>query len=400
MQLGDDAFYAAIIRRNPNYDGIFYVGVRTTGVFCRPTCPSRPPKRPHCEFFTDARQAVLASYRPCQRCRPLSHPNETSEIVRHLLAAVEREPDKRWREADFRALSVHASTARRQFRKRFGMTFVQYARARRLALAFTAIRAGERVIAAQLDAGYESGSGFRDAFAKIMGAPPAKGAARALYAAWLDTPLGPMAAVADEQVLYLLEYVDRRGLERQIERLRIRTRSGILPGRTQPIQHIESELVAYFDGRLTRFTTPLARLGSPFQQAVWDVLRTIPVGATRSYGDVARAVGTPLAVRAVARANGANPFAIVVPCHRVVATDGGLAGYGGGLARKRRLLDHERSLARADTAQEGGSRTCSPGANDSSPHAEIRSRRGTAPAAMAALGATSASAPRARQRSS
>ena len=211
----DETFYAALAARDPEYEGVFYVGVRTTGVFCRPTCPARPPKRENCEFFRDAQQALLASYRPCQRCRPLSLPDETSDVVRRLVDAVERTPDKRWRDADFDALDVHASTARRQFRKRFGMTFAAYARARRLGAAFKAIRAGERVIAAQLEAGYESGSGFRDAFAKIMGAPPASGAARALFAAWLDTPLGPMTAIGDEEALYLLEYVDRRGLERQ-----------------------------------------------------------------------------------------------------------------------------------------------------------------------------------------
>jgi AraC family transcriptional regulator, regulatory protein of adaptative response / methylated-DNA-[protein]-cysteine methyltransferase len=319
--------------------------VRTTGVFCRPTCPARPPKRENCEFFADAQQALLASYRPCKRCRPLSHPNQTSDVVRLLVDAVEREPDRRWRDADLDALHVHASTARRQFRKRFGMTFVEYARARRLGAAFKAIRAGERVIMAQLDAGYDSGSGFRDAFAKIMGAPPASRAARALFAAWLDTPLGPMTAIADEEALYLLEYLDRRGLERQIERLRMRARAGIVPGRTAPIAQIEAELAAYFDGRSMRFATPLARLGSPFQNAVWDALLAIPPGQTRSYAEVARAIGRPAAVRAAARANGANQLAIVIPCHRVINADGALGGYGGGLPRKSWLLDHERRFA-------------------------------------------------------
>jgi AraC family transcriptional regulator of adaptative response/methylated-DNA-[protein]-cysteine methyltransferase len=342
MPLDEEACYVALSERNPNYEGIFYVGVRTTGIFCRPTCPARPPKREHCEFFPDAQQAMLASYRPCKRCRPLSHPDETSDVVRLLADAVECEPTKRWRRADFDALHVHASTARRQFRKRFGMTFVQYARARRLGAAFKAIRAGERVIMAQLDAGYDSGSGFRDAFARIMGAPPASNAARALFAGLLDTPLGPMTAVGDDEALYLLEYADRPGLERQIERLRVRAGAGIVPGRTRPIVQAEAELAGYFDGSSFRFETPLARLGSPFQNAVWDALLAIPPGQTRSYADVARAIGRPEALRAVAQANGANPFAIVVPCHRVVNADGALGGYGGGLGRKHWLLDHER----------------------------------------------------------
>jgi AraC family transcriptional regulator, regulatory protein of adaptative response / methylated-DNA-[protein]-cysteine methyltransferase len=341
----EDRLYAAVTERDPEYDGVFFVGVKTTGVFCRPTCPARSPKRENCEFFADAEKALLASYRPCKRCRPLSLRGEASEIVRKLVDAVEREPEKRWRDADFDALDIHASTARRQFRKRFGMTFVAYARARRLGAALKAIRAGERVIDAQLDAGYESGSGFRDAFAKIMGAPPANRATRAFNAAWIDTPLGAMIAVGDEGALYLLEYVDRRGLDRQIEKLRHRAMAAIVPGRTATIDQIETELGDYFGGRLLRFRTPLARFGSPFQNAVWDALLAIPLGGTRSYADVARAAARPRAVRAAAQANGANPFAIVIPCHRVVASDGTLGGYGGGLSRKRWLLDHEKRVA-------------------------------------------------------
>jgi AraC family transcriptional regulator, regulatory protein of adaptative response / methylated-DNA-[protein]-cysteine methyltransferase len=348
--LDEETCYLALIERDPEYEGVFYVGVRTTGVFCRPTCPARPPKRENCEFFADAQQAMLASYRPCKRCRPLSHPDEASEVVRLLVDAVEREPDRRWRDADFDALSVHASTARRQFKKRFGMTFVEYARARRLGAAFRAIRAGERVIIAQLDAGYESGSGFRDAFAKLMGAPPASSAARALFAAWFDTPLGAMTAVGDEDALYLLEYADRRGLERQIARLRARAKAGIVPGRTAPIAQIEAELAAYFEGSSMRFETPLARLGSAFQNAVWDALLAIPPGQTRSYAELAQAIGRPEAVRAAAQANGANPFAIAVPCHRVINADGTLCGYGGGLPRKHWLLEHERRWASAAAA--------------------------------------------------
>jgi AraC family transcriptional regulator of adaptative response/methylated-DNA-[protein]-cysteine methyltransferase len=223
------------------------------------------------------------------------------------------------------------------------MTFVEYARARRLGEAFRTLGAGEPVIAAQLDAGYESGSGFRDAFHRILGAPPAKRSARLLFAAWFDTPLGPMTAIADDRALHLLEFADRRGLERQIERLQIRLAAGIAPGRAPPIDRIEAELSDYFAGRTMRFETTLAPLGSSFQRAVWQALAEIPAGATLSYAELARRVGKPGAVRAVGCANGANPFAIAVPCHRVVRSDGDLGGYGGGLARKRWLLDHERS---------------------------------------------------------
>jgi AraC family transcriptional regulator of adaptative response/methylated-DNA-[protein]-cysteine methyltransferase len=336
-------YYQALLDKNMEYEGVFYVGVKTTGVFCRPTCPARKPKIENCEFYETAQQALLASFRPCKRCRPLSHPNQVSELVQTLVEAVEENPEKRWKDKDFQKLSVNASTARRQFEKRFGMTFVEYARARRMGLAMKLIRAGETVIEAQLSTGYESSSGFRDAFSRIMGAAPALlGQHNILKASWLDTKLGPMIAISGNEALYLLEFVDRRGLEREVERLRQKVKSAIIPGDTQPIHSIEHELNQYFDGKLSEFKTPLCFLGSPFQKRVWEELKKIPFGETRSYSDLAKAIGKPSAFRAVARANGANQLAIVIPCHRVINTGGELGGYGGGLIRKKWLINHEK----------------------------------------------------------
>lgn len=336
-------YYQALLAKNTEYEGIFYVGVKTTGVFCHPTCPARKPKFEHCEFFETAQQALLASFRPCKRCRPLFHPNQCSELIQTLIEAVEANPEKRWRNSDFQALLVDASTARRQFKKRFGMTFVEYARARRMGLAMKQIRSGDAVIEAQLATGYESSSGFRDAFTRIMGAAPTKsGQNYLLKAAWLDTPLGPMIAIADEKYLYLLEFIDRRGLEREVERLRQKTKSAVIPGVTPVIHLIETELKAYFKGGLKKFKTPLFFLGSSFQKQVWEELIKIPYGETRCYSDIAKAIGRPLAHRATASANGANQLALIVPCHRVININGDLGGYGGGLARKQWLINHEK----------------------------------------------------------
>ncbi|MBA3604205.1 MAG: bifunctional transcriptional activator/DNA repair protein Ada [Parachlamydiaceae bacterium] len=269
--------------------------------------------------------------------------NHVSKLIQSLLEAVEENPEKRWKDKDFRALSVDASTARRQFKRRFGMTFVEYARARRMGLAMKQIRAGKAVIDAQLSTGYESSSGFRDAFSRIMGAAPTKsGHSNILKTSWLDTPLGPMIAISDEKDLYLLEFVDRRGLEREVERLRKKTKSAIIPGRTKPINSIEDELKSYFEGVLMEFKTPIFFLGSPFQRRVWEELKKIPSAETRSYSEIADAIGKPTACRAVAQANGANQIAIVIPCHRVINTNGELGGYGGGLARKKWLINHEK----------------------------------------------------------
>lgn len=336
-------FYQALLDKNAHYEGVFFVGVQTTGVFCRPTCPARKPKFENCEFYKTAGEALLASFRPCMRCRPLSHPGQVSDLVRTLVDAVEANPSRRWKDRDFEELSVDASTARRQFKKRFGMTFVEYARARRMGLAIKQIRAGDAVIEVQLNTGYESSSGFRDAFSKIMGAAPTKFDQQhtILKASWIDTKLGPMIAIADEAGLYLLEFVDRRGLEREVERLRIKTKAAIIPGITDPIKSITLELESYLEGKLKEFNTPLHLLGSPFQKLVWEELMRIPYGQTRSYMAQAVSIGKNKAYRAVANANGANQLAIIIPCHRIINSNGDLGGYGGGITRKKWLLEHE-----------------------------------------------------------
>lgn len=339
-------YYQALLDKNSEYEGVFFVGVKTTGVFCRPTCSARKPKFTNCEFFKSAKEALLASFRPCMRCKPLLSANQTSAIMQQLITAVENYPEKRWKDKDFKELGIDASTIRRQFKKKFNMTFVEYARARRMGLAMKQIREGQLVIEAQLSSGYESDSGFRDAFSRIMGAPPSliKETHQVLKAAWLDSPLGPMLAIADEQALYLLEFVDRRGLEREIERLRMKTKSAIIPGYTDPIYSIEKELKLYYEGQVHTFYTRLAFIGTPFQCAVWHELKKIPAGETCTYSEIAKRLGNPLAVRAVARANGANQLALIIPCHRVIGADGKLTGYGGGLARKKWLIDHEKNI--------------------------------------------------------
>lgn len=257
---------------------------------------------------------------------------------------MENNPEKRWKEQDFKNLSVDESTARRQFKKRFGMTFVEYARARRMGLAMKNIRSGRTIIDTQLSTGYESSSGFRDAFSRIMGAAPTLlDNSKVLKSSWIDTPLGPMIVIGDEHAIYLLEFVDRRGLERKVERLRQKTKSAIIPGVTESIRLIEGELTEYFAGKLTIFTTPICLLGSPFQKSVWEQLMAIPPGETRSYSDIAVSLGKPTAFRAVAQANGANQLAIMIPCHRVINLNGDLGGYGGGITRKEWLLHHEKA---------------------------------------------------------
>ncbi len=336
-------YYTALLSKDNTFEGVFFVGVKTTGVFCRPTCPARKPKFENCEFYKTAQEALLASFRPCLRCRPLSHPNYVSETVTLLVNAVEENPTKRWKTHHFKELSIDESTARRQFKKHFDMTFVEYARARRIGIAIKYIRSGESVIDAQLLSGYESGSGFRDAFSKIMGSAPknTNDHKTVLKATWLDTILGSMPAIADETGLYLLEFVDRRGLKLEIKRLLLKTKAAILPGTTNPITSIDRELKEYFDGKRMHFETPFHLLGSPFQKDVWHELIRILYGETRSYSDQAKSLNKLSAFKTVANANGANQLAIIIPCHRIISSEGTLGGYGGGIELKRWLIEHE-----------------------------------------------------------
>lgn len=166
-----------------------------------------------------------------------------------------------------------------------------------------------------------------------------------LKKSYVKTPLGSMLAIADNQFLYLLEFVERWGLEPEIERLRMQTKSEIVSGLTDPLLSIQDELEKYFEGKLQVFETPICILGSLFQKRAWEALRDIPYGKTKSYAEQASTIGRPSACRAVANANAANQVAIVVPCHRIINSNGALGGYAAGLARKKWLLQHEKEHA-------------------------------------------------------
>jgi AraC family transcriptional regulator of adaptative response/methylated-DNA-[protein]-cysteine methyltransferase len=222
------------------------------------------------------------------------------------------------------------------------MTFHAYCRSRRLGLALGQIREGVGVSTTAYQHGYESLSGFNEAFRQLIGAAPkATGNEVMLTVTRVLTPLGPMIAGGTEDSLYFFEFSDRRRLEKQLDRLRARLGCVFVPGDNDLLKRTTAEIEAYFAGELRQFAIPLAAPGTEFQQTVWDELRRIPFGETRSYADVARSIGRPTAVRAVARANGDNRMAIFIPCHRVVGSDGRLTGYGGGLWRKQHLLDLE-----------------------------------------------------------
>ena len=340
----------AYLRSDASYDGLFFLGVRTTGVFCRPSCHAKKPRPENVEFFPTPKEAVFAGFRPCKKCHPLGDGGDPPWVAT-LLARVETSPDARIREQDLRDMDLSPEKVRRYFADRYGLTFQAYCRARRLAGAFEQIRGGATIDDAVFETGYESHSGFRDAFQRAFGRTPGAAAADAattpaIKLSWIETPIGPMIAGASPDGLCLLEFTDRRMLEHQLETLRRRFKTPLLPGTSTILDQTARELEEYFAGRRTRFSVPLHAPGTPFEERVWAALLDIPFGETRSYEQIAVQVGSAAAVRAVGRANGMNRIAIVIPCHRVVNKSGELGGYGGGLWRKRRLLHLEKSTAR------------------------------------------------------
>lgn len=340
-----DTLYDALIRRDPAHDGLHFVCVTSTRVFCRLTCSARKPKSENCIFEDTIAACLGAGFRPCKRCRPTLHHGGNDPLVAGLVEALEADPCRRWSEQDVIARGHDPSTVRRAFNRRFGMSFLEMARLRRLGSGADTLSGGESVIEAQLDAGYESGSGFRAAITRLFGTAPAGLRGQALLKAdFLETPIGTMVAIADDHALHLLEFTDRPSLSSEIARLQARQKLGVMLGKIRVIEQVRDEIDRYFSGQGTDFTVRLAGHGSAFERDVWQALRDIPAGETRSYSGIAADLGRESAVRAVARANGANQIAIIIPCHRVIGADGGLTGYGGGLWRKRWLLEHERRM--------------------------------------------------------
>ncbi len=342
----DDGLYQALLARDSQFDGRAFVAVRSTGIFCRLTCPARKPKRENCSFYPTVTQCLHAGYRPCKRCHPMALAADTDPVIQQLLSALERDTSYVWREADIISMGLDPSTVRRSFKRQFGMTFLEMARLSRLRDGFDSLAAGSKVIEAQVDAGFSSSDAFRKAFGKYLGLAPSDFAKDAMLRAdWFETPLGAMIAVSDRSSLHLLEFTNRKALPSELKRLWKGAKGNLGFGRFEPTDQIEQEMTAFHDGQNADFKTPLALHGSDFTKQVWRALRDIPAGQTRSYSQLAIDLGKPDAVRAVARANGANQIAIVIPCHRVLGADGSLTGYGGGLWRKQKLIEIERSYS-------------------------------------------------------
>ena len=339
---GENEMYNAFSVKDKSYDGVFYTAVKTTNIFCRPSCTAKKPLKKNVQFFATAREALFAGYRPCKKCKPMDIGNSTPDWVNKLMSLVDKNPEKKLHDYDLKGIGIQPEKARRYFQKNYGMTFHAYCRGRRLGKAFSQIRNGSQIDDAVFENGYASHSGFRNAFEKTMGFTPGKAAAKnCILTSLYESPLGHILLAANDKGLCLAEFSDRRMLEYQLKVLNKYFKSPMIPGRNKHIEQIESELDNYFRGELEKFTTPIQYPGTDFQRKVWEGLLKIPYGSTLSYVELAGKIGTPKGSRPVGTANGMNRLAIIIPCHRVIKNDGTLGGYGGGLWRKKRLLELE-----------------------------------------------------------
>ena len=340
--LTPEIMYNASCRKDTAFEGLFVMAVKTTGIFCRPVCKARKPKFENVEFFTNVKAAILNGYRPCKICRPLEHEGETPEYIQALLAELRSNPDMRFSDYDLKQKGIEPATLRRWFKKYHGVTFQSYQRFLRINKAFGQIKYGDKITHVAYGNGFESLSGFNHSFSKATGLSPNNAKTKQLITITrITTPLGVMIAGATDEGICLFDFAERRMMETILNRVQKGLNGIAVPGEHHFFAPLADQVKAYFEGSLHRFDLPLQLIGTPFQKKVWNGLIDIPYGETRSYKQQSIYLGNEKAIRAVAGANGDNGIAIIIPCHRVIGENGHLTGYGGGLWRKKWLLEHE-----------------------------------------------------------
>lgn len=338
--------WQAIERRDTRYDGMFVFAVHSTGIYCRPSCPSRRPRRDRVAFYDDAAAAGRDGYRACLRCRPTLDPAAASgaELVQRACRLIE--------EADAARVSVDALCAKlgvspshlqRSFKKHLGVTPRQYAAANRLERFKHRIKEGDSVVDSIYEAGYGSSSRLYENAAAQLGMTPAVyrrgGQGMKIVYTVVETPLGKLLVAATERGVCSVAFGEKESL--LAEALGAEYPAAEISREADPLRGWVSAILAHLDGRSPQLDLPLDVQATAFQQRVWSELRRIPYGETRSYAELAESIGRPTATRAVARACATNPVALVNPCHRIVRADGEPGGYRWGVERKQRLLAQE-----------------------------------------------------------
>lgn len=343
--LNDDARWAAVVARDAAFDGLFYISVSTTGIYCRPSCPARRPNREHVRFYDTAAEAEAAGFRACKRCKPGQpslvqlHAEKVAEACR-LIEAAEDEPKL---DALARAVGLSPYHFHRIFKTVLGVTPKAYATAHRNKRVREELRRSGTVTEAIYGAGFNSNGRFYATSTQVLGMSPSEfraGAANAeIKFAIGQSSLGAvLVAASDKGVCAILFGDNAEGLHNDLSKQFPRAR---LVGSDQAFERLAAKVIDFVEAPAKGLDLPLDIRGTAFQHRVWDALRRIPAGATASYAEIAKAIGSPKSVRAVARACASNRIAVAIPCHRVIGSDGSLTGYRGGIERKRALLAKE-----------------------------------------------------------
>ena len=334
----DQDAWAAFERRDRNWDGRVIGAVKTTGIYCKPSCPARRPRRENVEFFATPEQALSAGYRPCLRCKP-DEVGRDREAVAKAAAILETTEEAPTLDQLAKAVGYAPHHFQRLFKRDLGVSPAEYARALRARRAESHLKENGRVTDAIYDSGYSAPSRFYDDARERLGMTPSAwrdgGRGHTIRYVIADSPLGPLLIAATEKGICRLTFgEDECALRRRFPNADIVADDGTIA------PWVEGALKA-IGAPAEAPEVPVDVRGTAFQEAVWRELRKIPLGQTRSYADIAAAVGQPGAVRAVGTANGSNPVSVLVPCHRVIRSDGSLGGYGGGLENKKKLLAAE-----------------------------------------------------------
>jgi len=340
----DDARWKAVLSRDASADGAFYYAVQSTGIYCRPTCPSRRPVRAQVTFFEDIDSAERADFRPCLRCRP-EEVSSQQRVVAHILQLLDTGEVPPSLAELSEAVGLSASHLQRLFRRATGLSPKQYAALQRLQRFKAGLKQGRSVTGAMYDAGYGSSRGLYEKASQQLGMAPGAykrgGEAEQIAYTVTDSPIGRMLVAGTQRGVCAVYFGEDaalvRGLRAEYPRAALVRADGRLRSTVNAIR------VHLGHSGPRRLDLPIDVQATAFQSRVWEALREIPYGQTRSYAQIAKAIGEPRAVRAVARACATNPVAVVVPCHRVVKSDGKLGGYRWGVQRKRAVLDRERS---------------------------------------------------------
>jgi len=341
----DDQRWAAAVARDGAFDGLFCFSVKTTGVYCRPSCPARRPKRENVGFYDTAAEAEAAGFRPCKRCRP-DQPSlfeQQAEKVAKACRLIEAAEEMPKLEALAGAVGLSPHHFHRVFKAVLGVTPKAYATAHRNKRVREELGKSATVTQAIYDAGFNSNGRFYASSSQVLGMTPRQfrsgGANAEIRFVIGECSLGAILVAASERGVSAILFGDEQeALRRDLVKLLPRAR---LMGGDRGFEQLAAKVISFVENPCIEFDLPLDIRGTAFQHRVWDALRRIPAGATASYAEVAEAIGAPKAVRAVARACASNRIAVAIPCHRVVRSDGGLSGYRGGVERKRTLLARE-----------------------------------------------------------